>query len=183
MPTAPSLKARALRLLAQREHSRSELRRKLLAHALKAEVAKRSGPGDGQFPHDHGASDDDARAAATAAVDDLLDALEAAGHLSEVRFVESLVHARAPRFGRRRIEAELARHGLEIGATADRELAASEVERAREVWARRFGVPPSDARERARQMRFLAGRGFEADVIRRVVPPVTAAGGDDVGER
>lgn len=176
MPTAPSLKARALRLLAQREHSRSELRRKLLAHALKAEVAKR--PAD-----DGGAPDDDARAAATAAVDDLLDALEAAGHLSEVRFVESRVHARAPRFGRRRIEAELARHGLEIGATADRELAASEVERAREVWARRFGAPPNDARERARQMRFLAGRGFEGDAIRRVVPPVTASGGDDAGER
>lgn len=176
MPTAPSLRARALRLLAQREHSRSELRRKLLAHALKVEVAKQPA-GDG------GAHDDDARDATAAALDDLLDALEAAGHLSEARFVESRVHARAPRFGRRRIEAELARHGLEIGAAADRELAASEVERAREVWARRFGAPPLDARERARQMRFLAGRGFEGDVIRRVVPPATPADSDEAAER
>ena len=172
MPTPPSLRARALRLLAQREHSRSELRRKLLAHALKDEVARQPAPDDG------GASDADVHTAAAAAVDALLDALEAAGHLSEVRFVESRVHVRAPRFGRRRIEAELARHGLEIGAAAGRELAASEVERAREVWARRFGVPAHDARERARQMRFLAGRGFDGDVIRRVVPPVTGAGVD-----
>jgi regulatory protein len=172
MPTAPSLKARALRLLAQREHSRSELRRKLLAHALQAEVAKRPPPDDGS------ACGDDVRAAATGTVDELLDALEAAGHLSEARFVESRVHCRAPRFGRRRIEAELARHGLEIGAAANCELAASEVERAREVWTRRFGVPAHDARERARQMRFLAGRGFDGDVIRRVVPPATGAEDD-----
>jgi regulatory protein len=52
--------------------------------------------------------------------------------------------------------------------------ACTELERAREVWLRRFGQPPADAAERARQMRFLAGRGFETDIIRRVI-----AGADD----
>ena len=44
----------------------------------------------------------------------------------------------------------------------------TELARAQEVWRRRFGHPPADAAERARQMRFLAGRGFEGDIIRRV---------------
>jgi regulatory protein len=37
------------------------------------------------------------------------------------------------------------------------------------VWQRRFGGPATDAADRARQMRFLAGRGFDTEVIRRVV--------------
>jgi regulatory protein len=52
---------------------------------------------------------------------------------------------------------------------------ATEYERALEVWRRRFGEPPVDAAERAKQMRFLAGRGFEGDVIQRVV----RGGGDE----
>jgi regulatory protein len=51
---------------------------------------------------------------------------------------------------------------------------ATELERATAVWQRRFGSPAAEPAERARQMRFLAGRGFEGDVIRRVV-----AGSDD----
>ena len=50
-----------------------------------------------------------------------------------------------------------------------RENARREYERAQDLWRRRFGQAPSDPRERARQMRFLAGRGFDADVIRRIV--------------
>jgi regulatory protein len=48
-------------------------------------------------------------------------------------------------------------------------LRSSELDRARAVWQGRFGAVPADARERARQMRFLAGRGFSAEVIRSVV--------------
>ena len=142
---APSLKARALRWLAQREHSRSELRRKLLRHVEAA---------------DEGAD---------AAVDTLLDALEREGYLSDARFVESRIRARAARLGTARIAAELAQHRIELPADSARELAANEWQRAHALWQRRFGIAAEDAAERARQARFLIGRGFATDVVRRVV--------------
>ena len=149
-----SLKARALQWLAQREHSRIELRRKLLRAAREQ---ARAGEGT--------AEDDPA-----AEIDALLDWLVAQRHLSEARFVESRVHAREKRFGQRRIAQELKQHGAVLDADAAQRLRASEFERARAVWARKFGASPAgDAPARARQMRFLAGRGFDADVIRRVV--------------
>ena len=48
-------------------------------------------------------------------------------------------------------------------------LAQSELERARALWLRRFGTAPSTPQERARQMRFLAGRGFDGEIVSRVV--------------
>jgi regulatory protein len=150
-----SLKARALQWLAQREHSRLELRRKLL-HA-----ARRHG------------DDDVAATDATdpqAEVDALLDWLVAHRHLSETRFVETRVHAREARFGQRRIAQELKQHGTSLDADTAERLRESEFDRARAVWVRKFGAAPSaDAASRARQMRFLAARGFAGDVIRRVV--------------
>jgi regulatory protein len=148
-----SLRARALRWLAQREHSRTELRRKLLALA-------RAPAGEGAPPE----ADE-----AAARVDALLDALEREQLLSTGRFVESRVHARASRFGSRRIAAELAQHGLALDDTQAAALRATELQRAQAVWQRRFGAPAADAAGRARQARFLAGRGFSAEVIRRVV--------------
>jgi regulatory protein len=53
------------------------------------------------------------------------------------------------------------------------QLRATEVERAREVWRKKFGTPPVDAGERGRQMRFLASRGFGGEAIRRVVAGAT----------
>jgi len=143
-----SLKGRALKYLAQREHSRVELARKLAPHADDA---------------------DD--------IDTVLDALQAAGWLSEERFVESVLHRKAARLGTARIRQELQGHGLapEAVAGAVEQLRGSELERARAVWTRRFGGDaPTDATERARQMRFLAARGFATEVIRRVV-----RGGED----
>ena len=71
---------------------------------------------------------------------------------------------------------ELARHGLKLSAQPLQQLRESELERAIQLWRRRFGMPAQDLRERARQMRFLAGRGFSGEVIRQVlaagpVPP------------
>ena len=147
-----SLKARALQWLAQREYSRIELRRKLLRAARQRDA------------------EDAAAADPQPEVDALLDWLVAERHLSEARFVESRVHARAARFGQRRIAQELRQHGTVLDAEAADRLRASEFERARAVWARKFaGMPAADAAGRARQMRFLAGRGFAAEVIRRVV--------------
>ncbi|NIM39797.1 MAG: recombination regulator RecX [Hydrogenophaga sp.] len=138
----PSLKGRALRLLAQREHSRAELQRKLAAHE--------ESPGEL------------ARA---------LDELQAKGFIDERRVIESVIHRRAARLGASRVRQELQAKGLPAEAVAQAvgELRGSEVERAREVWRKKFGRPPTDATERAKQMRFLAARGFGGEAIRRVV--------------
>lgn len=142
---APSLQTRALGWLAQREHSRVELQRKLLCHV------------DAQAPD--GAEK----------VEQVLDALQAEGLLSEQRFVESRVRVRAAGHGARRIEMELARHGLKLAPLQQQQLRDSELQRAAALWLRRFGHIAVDARERARQSRFLAARGFGGDVIRRVL--------------
>lgn len=174
MPPPPSLKARALQWLVQREHSRSELRRKLIAQARRPASRMAKGPHAGPTSPPIDATEPGVGSGVEPgmeqAIEQVLDALEAGGHLSESRFVESRLHVRAPRFGHRRIEAELARHGIELGADRATELRASEFERARDVWQRKFGRPAVDPAGRLRQMRFLAGRGFDAEVIRRVVP-------------
>jgi regulatory protein len=142
-----SLKGRALRLLAQREHSRPELERKLAGHETESgELAR------------------------------VLDELEAKGFISEQRVVESVVHRRAARLGAGRVKQELQAKGVspEAMAVAVDALRRTEVDRAREVWRRKFGEAAPDAAGRAKQMRFLASRGFGAEAIRRVV-----SGADD----
>ena len=136
---AISLKARALRYLSAREHSRSELSRKLLRHAQEG---------------------DD--------VEQLLDWLEASKFLSQARFCESLVNRRAKRFGNSRILAELQSHGVGGAALAEvkADLGAGEIARAVDVWQRKFGAPGVDAAARAKQMRFLMQRGFSHQAIR-----------------
>jgi regulatory protein len=167
-----SLKARAVGLLAQREHSRAELRRKLLRIEQQQRRAKlaaaRAVAGD-----DPGTEPTDAHfeeEAAEAAVDALLDALAAQGYLNENRFVESRLHLRAARFGTQRIQQELAQHGLKLDAGQQAALRETEMERAREVWIKRFGAEPSrEASEQARQTRFLISRGFPPDLVRRLL--------------
>lgn len=142
-----SLKGRALRLLAGREHSRSELERKLAAHETEpGELAR------------------------------VLDELEAKGFISEQRVVESVLHRRAARLGAGRVKQELQAKGVSPQAMAEAldALRRTEVDRAREVWRKKFGDPAPDAAGRAKQMRFLASRGFGTEAIRRVV-----SGADD----
>jgi regulatory protein len=187
MATRPvSLEAHALRLLSQREHSRSELRRKLLPRAVAALAAEThaaahadagAGIGAGAAPAVHtdgdadggGVTPVDVLQAATAKVEQVLDWLQARDYLSEARFVASRMRVRAPRLGALRIRAELGRHGLTLDADQAQELRDTELARAHTVWARKFKAPAGDAAERARQARFLAGRGFQGDVIRRIV--------------
>ncbi len=83
--------------------------------------------------------------------------------------VESRIHAREARHGNLRIRQELARHGVELDADSAQALQASEFDRARDVWVRKFGGPAEDAAARARQARFLTGRGFSAETVRRVL--------------
>ena len=150
-----SLKSRALQLLAQRDQSRLELRRKLLGHVRAAGEAE--------------SADGDAALADAAAVDPLLDWLEANGFLSDERFAEARVHARRSRFGLLRIKNELGRHAVALPAELERELAGSELERAAAVRARRFAALPGDAGERAAQSRFLLARGFAPELVHRLM--------------
>lgn len=145
--TPLSLTGRALRLLSAREHSRAELERKL----SRFEEA----PGE---------------------LAQVLDTLAAKDFINDGRVVESVMHRRSARLGASRIRHELQQKGLEPEAVARavEALRASEFERAREVWRKKFGAQPQDAAERGRQMRFLAGRGFSGDTIHQVV-----SGGDD----
>ena len=138
----PSLKGRALRLLSQREHSRAELERKLAPHEQEpGELAK------------------------------ALDELQARDFINDGRAIESVIHRRSGKLGAARVKQELAAKGLsgEAVAQAMAQLKTTELDRAREVWRKKFGAPAQDAQERSKQMRFLITRGFAAEVVRRVV--------------
>ena len=137
-----SLKGRALRYLSAREHSRAELERKLRVHEEEP----------GQLAQ-------------------ALDELQAKGFISEQRVVESVIHRRAGKLGAARIRQELQAKGLS-GEAVEQALAplqGTELERAGELWRRKFAEPPADAAARAKQMRFLMARGFSGDVASRVL--------------
>jgi regulatory protein len=137
-----SLRERALGFLARREHSRAELRRKLLPHAESPE-----------------------------GLDALLEDLVQRKFLSESRFAEARAHVMSRKFGAARIEHDLRARGVseEGAASAAREARITEFERALEIWRRKFGTPALDLKERARQARFLLARGFSTDVINRIL--------------
>ena len=143
-----SLKGRALRLLSQREHSRKELEQKLKPHE--------ETPGE---------------------LAEALDFLAAKDFINEKRVVESVVNRRASKLGAARVRQELMAKGLPADdiAEAVETMRGTELERALVVWRKKFGAPPSDSSERAKQVRFLVSRGFAAEVVRRVV-----AGADEL---
>lgn len=150
-----SLKARALRFLAAREHSRLELARKLSRHSDDADEIER-----------------------------VLDDFAARGWLSAERFAESVAHRRAGRYGSARIRQELQQHGVEreVAAPVLAALQATELQRAAALWRQRFGRPPQDVAERARQQRFLLARGFSGDTVRRVLRQAEAGVAQDLGD-
>ena len=143
---ALSLKGRALRLLAGREHSRSELEKKLLNHE--------ETPGQ---------------------LAQVLDDLQAKDFISETRVVQSVINRQASRFGAARIRHELLEKGVDREQIEEalRSLQSSELERATELWQKKFGSlqdeAPSDPATRARQMRFLLSRGFNGAVVSQVL--------------
>lgn len=138
----PSLKGRALRLLSGREHSRAELQRKLKSFEEE--------PGE---------------------LATVLDELQAKDFISEQRVIESVIHRRSAKLGTARIRQELQSKGLDKEAVIDAvaSLQSTELERARELWRKKFGEPATDPKERGKQMRFLAARGFGGDTVRRVL--------------
>lgn len=177
-----SLKVRALQWLAQREHSRLELRGKLLRLLLK--TSQSADKTDSvSAPSADTTSSGISAAEAAAEVDMLLDWLSTHGYLSQQRFVESRVHARQSRFGNLHIQRELQTHGVPLDASARQALQATELARAREVWRKKFGnssteAAATDSAARVRQMRFLSGRGFSPEVIRRVIRQFDDEGND-----
>jgi regulatory protein len=159
---APSLKGRALRCLAQREHSRAEIARKLARHA--------------PVEPDGSATEQIAR---------VLDELSALGLLSEERAAQSVLNGQGQRYGIRKLKQTLQAKGLPAPLVAStlQQARSTELERALAVWQRRFGTPAVEPSEKARQMRFLAARGFESHIIRRVVGGDAAPGGDHADAR
>ena len=137
--SAQELRARALRLLARREHSRAELARKLAP-----------------------------RAGSTEALAALLDELERGCQLSDERYAEARAHRLARKYGAAKIRQDLRARGVadELIRSVSSE---GELERARAILARRYSVPARTAEERARRGRFLQGRGFAHEVIRKVL--------------
>lgn len=137
-----SLKARAIAYLSRREHSRVELARKLSTYC-----------------------DDPSE------IERLLDELRRGNWQSDERFAEAYVQRTSARQGTIRIMQSLRQHGLpdEALGVLGAELQSSEAGRAREVWQRKFGAHPADAREYARQYRFLASRGFSSECVRRLL--------------
>ncbi|MCC6609808.1 MAG: recombination regulator RecX [Burkholderiales bacterium] len=145
----PTLRERAIALLARREHSRAELARKLAHHAE-----------------------------SDAEVEALLDELARRKLLSDGRYVSARSEVLARKFGAARVVRELRDKGIAAPAlqSLERDLKASELDRARAVWQKRFGAPAGNAADRARQARFLQARGFSFEVIRRVVRGLDDAG-------
>jgi len=141
-PEPGDLRERALRLLARREHSRMELARKLeLAGFVHSDIAL------------------------------LLDEFEQKKWLSDRRFAESWVADHRTKAGSIKLAYELGQRGVSDSIISEvlSENRDSELERAREVWQKKFATPPADAAEKARQTRFLLGRGFSSDIIRRTL--------------
>ena len=193
----PSLKILAIGFLSRREHSRQELRAKLLdalrqrarEEAALAQAGEKAAqalalalqelPSNGideafapratHAPAGAPATDELERTDPEAVVDQLLDWLPANKDLSETRFVESRVNARSSKQGTLLIKLELARHGLTLEPEQASALRETEFARAQALWQRKFGELAPDARLRAKQARFLAARGFAADIVRRVV--------------
>jgi regulatory protein len=165
---ALSLKGRALRHLARRDHSRAELERKLAPFAQEPNPDLDPEPGQDPDP-------DPASASASSQIAAALDELAAKGLQSDQRTAESLITGQSRRLGVYRLKQNLKAKGLGAElinsalAQAHAQGMDSELERARGLWQRRFGEPAADPAGRAKQMRFLAGRGFSGDVVRRVL--------------
>ena len=137
-----ALRRRAIRLLARREHTRAELLDKLAPHGAPAEI------------------------------ESVLNELASRGFQSDARFAESYLRSQAARLGAARLRQALRTRGVEaalIDSQMEKAALPDELEATRAVWSRKFAAPPADAREWARQARFLQGRGFSAETIRKLL--------------
>lgn len=140
--------ARGIDYLSRREHSRLELYRKLVKSLTEDET-----------PDD---------------VEQVLDRLEQKGYLSNERYAQARVRSRLARYGNQRLRQELSMAGIDADTIADtlKEIA-PELERARDVYGRKFSQAPKDEKERAKQVRYLISRGFSYDVVIKIIREAT----------
>jgi regulatory protein len=140
---APSLMGRALRYLSRREHSRQELRKKLLPYA-ESDVE----------------------------LDELMTKLEAQSWLSDERFAESLIRRKSERYGSLKIVDELKHQGIEGDSLLEikERLKITDAMRAWELWQRKFdSVVTKDPKEKSKQMRYLVSKGFPLGVVIKII--------------
>ena len=135
------MRASALNLLARREHSKLELRRKL-----------------GRY----GATDD--------LIEETIALLAERDYQSDARFTDAYVSSRLGRgFGPLRILAGLRERGVDC-SLRELDQVADWTELCSNVRVKKFGISaPTDRSEWQRQARFLHGRGFSESLIRRVL--------------
>ena len=142
--TPAELKARALRHLVLREHSRAELARKLAPHAESPE-----------------------------AIEALLDNLVSRKQLSDERFAEERARSLSRKYGPAKIRQDLKVRGISE-EVIERLSAGDEAERAKAVLTRKYRQPAASREERAKRARFLQGRGFSYDAIKKALAPQDA---------
>ena len=152
---ALTLRQQALRALARREYSRAELARKLSRRGADA-------PAAGEL-------------------DALLDEFEGSGWLSDARFAAGAARHRGGRYSQRYIVADLKSRGVDSDTAKDAvsALGQDDYAIAAGLWRQRFGAPPADAKEKARQIRFLQARGFAFSVVLRVLREQGVDPGDE----
>ena len=144
------VRTRAITYLAKREYSRFELRKKIL-FSLR------------QFECEH--------EMAGHILEEVLDHLSHDNWQSDARVAASIAKVKGERYGSARVRHELNQQGLdnELIAQELAQLANTELRRAHEVWQNKFGQAPVDLKEKAKQVRFMASRGFGFDVINKVI--------------
>ena len=137
----PNLRERALGYLTRREYSRQELHRKLLPYAGEEDL------------------------------EGLLDEFSKRGWISDVRYVDQMVHARKGKYGSLKVAHELRAQGVaeELVDKAVKEVRSEELETARNLWRKKFGAQPDSREDWAMQARFLQSRGFGMDTIMSVL--------------
>lgn len=183
--TEATLTERALRLLATREHSRLELRRKLLRR--RASVSSKT---NAHAEANTAEANVEAPTNIEAQVDTVLDDLASRDLLSDVRFAEAFVRRGVDRGqGPIKIRAELRNRGVAEDIIDDTLTFPDDfwLRRARAVQAKRFGRAgdgsstsgdsdadkPVNRSDWAKRARFLAARGFASDIIYRTLGPQT----------
>jgi regulatory protein len=137
--TPAELKVRALRYLTRREHSRSELERKLRPHAQSTEILQ-----------------------------GVLGELEGRKLLSNHRFAESRTRVLSRKYGAARIRQDLKARGVDEETIAQ-VAPSDDLERARAILARKYREPATSAEEKAKRSRFLQSRGFSCEIISRLM--------------
>lgn len=140
-----SLRQRALEYLGKREYSYKELGHKLIPYLTEHETED--------------------------SITEILDDFKARGWLSDTRFTDQLVHVRRVKFGSSKIAQELREKGVSNDLVSDAldKLKESDLTAATEVWRKKYKVSATDKNERAKQARFLQSRGFDFDIIKKVL--------------